>query len=256
MDYIIENEYLKVTVTTNGAQLKSVIRKCDGVEHVWQADPEVWGFHAPILFPHAGKVVDGIIEAKGGKFESKQHGFVRLMEHEFVEQTRDSIVLELRSSEETLKIFPYEFALFSTFTLENDTYLATTALAFPEDVAFRTIELLPPATSFEVYAGGYRASVHPVRVNHIAPITPDIWHKAYLRIEELLQNRQDTPLRVGAVIKACDDLWPAGMLHQGPPLVYEIIRALKKEGRLGVAFVPVPGAFEGYTTNNFNIYLK
>ena len=121
MDYIIENEYLKVTVTTYGAQLKSVIRKCDGVEHVWQADPEVWGFHAPILFPHAGKVVDGIIEAKGGKFESKQHGFARLAEHEFVEQTKDSIVLELRSSEETLKIFPYEFALFSTFTLENDT---------------------------------------------------------------------------------------------------------------------------------------
>ena len=52
MDYSIENEYLKVTVTTYGAQLKSVIRKCDGVEHMWQADKSVWGFHAPILFPH------------------------------------------------------------------------------------------------------------------------------------------------------------------------------------------------------------
>ena len=121
MEYCIENEYLKVTVTTFGAQLKSVIRKCDAVEHVWQADPEVWGYHAPILFPHCGKVVDHTIEAKGGSFESKQHGFARLMEHEFVEQTENSIVLELRSSEETLKHFPYDFALFSTFTLENDT---------------------------------------------------------------------------------------------------------------------------------------
>ena len=34
MDYILENEYLKVTVTTKGAQLKSVVRKCDGVEHM------------------------------------------------------------------------------------------------------------------------------------------------------------------------------------------------------------------------------
>ena len=85
MDYIIENEYLKVTVTTFGAQVKSVIRKCDGAEHIWQADPAVWGYHAPILFPHAGKVVDGIIEAKGGVYESGQHGFTRLMEHEFVE---------------------------------------------------------------------------------------------------------------------------------------------------------------------------
>ena len=121
MDYIIENEYLKVTVTTFGAQLKSVLRKCDGVEHVWQADPDVWGYHAPILFPHAGKVVDGVIEAKGGTYQSGQHGFARLMEHEFVEQTDNTIVLELRSNEETLQKFPYEFALFSTFTLENDT---------------------------------------------------------------------------------------------------------------------------------------
>ena len=41
MEYIIENEYLKVTVTTWGAQVKSVIRKCDGVEHIWQADKSV-----------------------------------------------------------------------------------------------------------------------------------------------------------------------------------------------------------------------
>ncbi len=121
MDYSIKNEYLKVTVTTYGAQLKSVIRKCDGVEHMWQADPAVWGFHAPILFPHAGKVVDGVIEAKGQTFQAPQHGFVRLMEHDFVDQTGDTIVLEICSSPETLEKFPYEFRLVSTFTLEGDT---------------------------------------------------------------------------------------------------------------------------------------
>ena len=47
MDYIIENEYLKVTVTTWGAQVKSVIRKCDGAAHIWNADKSVWGYHAP-----------------------------------------------------------------------------------------------------------------------------------------------------------------------------------------------------------------
>ena len=121
MEYTIENEYLKVTVTTWGAQVKSVLRKCDGVEHIWQADKSVWGYHAPILFPHTGKVVDGIIEAKGGRYESAQHGFARLMEHQLLAITEDSIVLELRSSEETLARFPYEFALISTITLENDT---------------------------------------------------------------------------------------------------------------------------------------
>lgn len=120
MEYSIENEYLKVTVTTSGAQVKSVIRKCDGVEHMWQADPAVWGFHAPILFPHAGKVKDGVIEAKGGRYETIQHGFARLMEHSLVELAEDCVVLELESNEETLKHFPYEFRLVSTISLEND----------------------------------------------------------------------------------------------------------------------------------------
>ena len=120
-EFTIENEYLKLTVTTWGAQVKSVVRKCDGVEHIWQADKAVWGFHAPILFPHCGKVVDGKIEAKGAVYESGQHGFARLMEHEFVDQTADTIVLELCASEETLAKFPYAFRLVSTFTLEGDT---------------------------------------------------------------------------------------------------------------------------------------
>ena len=120
-EFTIENEYLKVTVTTWGAQVKSVVRKCDGVEHIWQADKSVWGYHAPILFPHAGKVVDGKIEAKGKIYESSQHGFARGMEHEFVDQTQDTIVLELCANAETLARFPYEFRLVSTFTLEGDT---------------------------------------------------------------------------------------------------------------------------------------
>ena len=120
-EFTIENEYLKLTVTTWGAQVKSVVRKCDGVEHIWQADPAVWGYHAPILFPHAGKVPGNKIEVNGQTYDSVQHGFARLMEHDLVEHTNDAIVLELCASEETLSKFPFEFRLVSTFTLENDT---------------------------------------------------------------------------------------------------------------------------------------
>ena len=121
MEYCIENEYLKVTVTTWGAQVKSAVRKCDGVEHVWHADPTVWKFHGPILFPHCGKLVDGKLEAKGKVYESSMHGFARDLQHTFVDQTEDTLVLELCSCPETLARFPYEFRLVSTFTLENDT---------------------------------------------------------------------------------------------------------------------------------------
>ena len=124
-EFTIENEYLKLTVTTWGAQVKSVVRKCDGVEHIWQAEESVWGYHAPILFPHCGRVAQNKILAKGQEFEAGPHGFARKMEHEFVDQTKDTIVLELCANEKTMKVFPYDFRLVSTFALAGDTLCHT-----------------------------------------------------------------------------------------------------------------------------------
>ena len=121
MIFTIENEYLKVSVTTDGAQLCSVLRKSDGVEHVWQADPEVWGYHAPILFPYAGKLVEGKCEAKGVIWENApQHGFARTMEHRFVRSNATEIVLELTDTEESYANWPYHFRLESSFILEGE----------------------------------------------------------------------------------------------------------------------------------------
>ena len=122
MEYVLENELLKVTVTTWGAQVKSVIRKCDGAEHMWQADPKVWGYHAPILFPYTGKLKDGKHICKGKEFASPaQHGFARTSEHTLFFQNKQTIVLQLTDSDETLAVWPYRFRLLSAFTLEGDT---------------------------------------------------------------------------------------------------------------------------------------
>lgn len=122
MEYVLENQYLRVTVTTWGAQVKSVIRKGDNVEHMWQADPAVWGYHAPILFPYTGRLAGGVLEAKGEVFPAAgQHGFARTMEHEFVYQNKETLVLQLMDTPETLAVWPYQFRLLSVFTLEGDT---------------------------------------------------------------------------------------------------------------------------------------
>ena len=134
MDYILENEYLKVIVTTWGAQLKSVIRKCDGVEHMWQADKSHWGYHAPILFPFCGKVKDGMIEARGQHFENvPQHGFARIGEHTLVSHNENSVVLELRDSEATMAMWPYAFRLITTYSLEGDTVHHTLTVLNADD---------------------------------------------------------------------------------------------------------------------------
>ena len=77
MEYTISNGILQVTVSDQGAQVFSVREIGDGTEYMWQGDPAVWKYHAPILFPHTGKVPGGSFIAKGQEFPAKSHGFAR-----------------------------------------------------------------------------------------------------------------------------------------------------------------------------------
>ena len=98
MEFILENEYIKATVTTRGAQVESLIRKSDGVEHIWCGDPEVWEHHAPILFPCCVRLKNATLEAKGQvATDCIPHGFDRTMEHKMLFYGENSVVMELRS---------------------------------------------------------------------------------------------------------------------------------------------------------------
>ena len=137
MEFRLENEYLKVTVTDWGAQVKSVIRKSDNTEHIWQADPAVWGYHAPILFPYCGRLKDGKLEANDQVYTSSaQHGFARTATHTLVSADEHKIVLELRESPETLAVFPWKFRLLSIFTLDGDTLNHTLRVENPGQEPF------------------------------------------------------------------------------------------------------------------------
>lgn len=138
MDYIIENDFLKVTVTTHGAQVASVIRKSDGVEHIWCGDPAVWKSHSPVLFPYAGRVKDGRIHIRGKEVENAPiHGVARNQQHELVEQGNDYLILALKSNDETKEIFPYDFRLLSTFRLEGDALYHTLTVENTDCESFR-----------------------------------------------------------------------------------------------------------------------
>ena len=173
MEYTLENEYLKLTVASLGAEVVSLVRKSDGVEHIWQADPAVWRCHAPVLFPHCGKVVDGVIEAKGETFKSAQHGFARLLEHSYVDSNADTLVLELCADEKTRKVFPYEFRLVSIFTLEGSTLHHTLSVenlddsALPFGIGYHPAFAIPfdDKHSFEDYELRFSDTESPLCVN-------------------------------------------------------------------------------------------
>lgn len=45
MEFILENENLRVTVESHGAELVSVVNRQTGEELLWQADPECRPLH-------------------------------------------------------------------------------------------------------------------------------------------------------------------------------------------------------------------
>ena len=119
--YTLENQYLKVTVADNGAELCSVYDKENEVERIWDAEPSVWNRHAPILFPFVGKVANGVYRIDDKQYEMKtQHGFARDMDFELIEKTDSSITQKLVSNEQSKKLYPYDFELYVTHAFDSE----------------------------------------------------------------------------------------------------------------------------------------
>lgn len=111
MRYVLENEKLRVEIDSYGAELKSVKDKLTNREYMWQGDPKYWGRTSPVLFPFVGKLKNDSFLHEGKTYTMKQHGFARDMEHQILSKTETEIYFKLVTSEETLKNFPFSFAL-------------------------------------------------------------------------------------------------------------------------------------------------
>lgn len=131
MQYTIENEALRLSVESHGAEPVSVVNKATGAEMLWCGDSSVWGRHAPILFPYTGKLTDGKMIAKGMEYAGGQHGFARDVEHTMTKQTATTLEFELHANAETLTRWPYAFVLRSTFVLDGNTVHHTLTVENP-----------------------------------------------------------------------------------------------------------------------------
>jgi galactose mutarotase-like enzyme len=113
----IENEFLKVSIDSKGAQLSSFFNKETGIEQLWQADADVWPWHAPNLFPIVGQLLNDELVVDGRSYPLKRHGFARLSEFILLERTDVSASFSLPYSEKTLEIYPYKFDFQILYTL-------------------------------------------------------------------------------------------------------------------------------------------
>lgn len=117
MFYKIENEYYTAEVNSLGAELHSFKSKKTGVEFIWFGKSEIWSGQAPILFPVVGQVRNNTIICNGKEYTMQKHGFARKKEFKLYSNEPSKVTFILKSDEETLKQYPYEFELYVSYEL-------------------------------------------------------------------------------------------------------------------------------------------
>lgn len=125
MIHYIENDYLKVGVKELGCELTSVINKKNGEEYLWQGDEKYWTGQSPILFPIVGRLIEDCYYLDGKKYTMPKHGFARKMPWKFGGADEHSVFFTLTQTEETLAMYPYDFTVKVTFTLDRNALKVT-----------------------------------------------------------------------------------------------------------------------------------
>lgn len=109
--YLLNNGELEITINSHGAELSCLKDVKNGNNYLWDARPEYWARYSPVLFPLVGSLRGNCYSYEGIKYKMNQHGFARDKEFELVEQTEDTIWLALKSTEDTMAVYPFPFTL-------------------------------------------------------------------------------------------------------------------------------------------------
>ncbi|MBO9153741.1 aldose 1-epimerase family protein [Chitinophaga sp. GCM10012297] len=117
----IANEYIRVQVSAQGAELQSIVRKDNQLEYLWSGDPAFWGKKSPVLFPIVGGLKNNAYQYKGKTYQLGRHGFARDMAFNVNEHTPTSITFSLSDNEQTLDKYPFPFTLTVRYAIQNAT---------------------------------------------------------------------------------------------------------------------------------------
>jgi galactose mutarotase-like enzyme len=119
--FTLENNKLKISVKKTGAELCKITSTKNRTEFMWDANPNVWGSFAPNLFPIIGALKNDTYVFENQYYKLPKHGMVRNNEAVVLhEQTSNSLTFKLSYNEDSLKIYPFKFEFYITYTLINN----------------------------------------------------------------------------------------------------------------------------------------
>ena len=105
MEFVISKGEARAKCSTKGGELVSFVK--DGVEYVWQGDPQFWSGQAPCLFPVVCRAKEDRIIVNGSSYPMKKHGIAHKVEYTPIDVRPDSITMRLSSDEETKRSYPF-----------------------------------------------------------------------------------------------------------------------------------------------------
>ena len=114
----IYNDLFKVSFQEIGAEICSILSLKNKKEYIWQADPEIWGSSAPVLFPIIGCLKEGKFIFEGNSYSIPKHGFIRNNKNLKVSKISDNTVqFSLKYDTESLNYYPFKFEFIIRFIL-------------------------------------------------------------------------------------------------------------------------------------------
>lgn len=123
MELTIENQFLRVEVTSFGAELTSLYHKGTQREYIWGGDSNIWSRQSPILFPNCGSVKNGTFLMGGKPYKGVQHGFAKDLMHHIVCADDRVVTFRLENSKETADFYPWPFSLRTTYKLDKNSLI-------------------------------------------------------------------------------------------------------------------------------------
>src|SRR5690625_4034974 len=122
----IENEWLNVEISNNGAEIRGVYHKKNELDYMWSGDPTYWGRVSPVLFPIVGRLKGDQYQLNGKTYNMSQHGFLRDVEFEVDKQTSTSVTFGFNSAGRFTQVYPYEFKAYIHYVQIGRVYVLTT----------------------------------------------------------------------------------------------------------------------------------
>lgn len=115
----LENDFLCIEIAEMGAEVTRIFDKQKNTEVLWEGNPLYWKRHSPVLFPNVGKTYQNQMLIEGKYYPTSQHGFARDSVFTCVSSSTEDASFMLVSSEDTKKIYPYDFELYIHYSLEG-----------------------------------------------------------------------------------------------------------------------------------------